>query len=60
MTGSGGDDVQIYDLDFTVYNLYDPFLALNPIDFDTTNIDQPDTITTELVNPSPTRGILPG
>lgn len=48
--GSGGDDVQIYRLDFSLFNLDDPYLSLDPIDFDTTRINTPVTMTTQLIN----------
>jgi len=53
VVGSGTDAVQMYDLEFNISNLNDPFLTLNPIVFDTATYQVPVTIMTRLVNRSP-------
>ncbi|HEY3294783.1 MAG TPA: choice-of-anchor D domain-containing protein [bacterium] len=53
VVGSGSDAVQLYQLEFTIYNLYDPYLSLSAIEFDTTTVHVERNVTTYLVNNSP-------
>jgi hypothetical protein len=50
--GSGTDDCQLYKLKFDLFNLSDPFLNVNPLKFDTTQLNQPVVRSTYFVNPS--------
>ncbi|MFZ5434319.1 MAG: matrixin family metalloprotease [Calditrichota bacterium] len=50
VTRSGENNVQLYDLIFDIYNVSDPYLTDEWIDFDTTQVGTPITRQTILVN----------
>jgi hypothetical protein len=52
VTGGGGTDIQMYRLDFNIFDRNDPYLTVKPMDFDTTQSGYPVTLTTKLVNPT--------
>lgn len=50
VTGGGTNTVQLYRLEFDVYNSSDPHLTVSPLNFDTSRVGTPVTRQTVLVN----------
>lgn len=50
--GGAASAVQLYDLQFDLFNLSDPYLTICPIEFDSTWLNQPVQRTTSIVNPT--------
>jgi hypothetical protein len=52
ISGSGPNDVQLYTLQFSLFNLTDPYLSLCPLDFDSVALDSPTARITRFINPA--------
>jgi hypothetical protein len=52
VTATGSDAIQLYRVQFGIYNRNDPFLSVAPLDFDTTTQYVPVTRVIYLVNPA--------
>jgi hypothetical protein len=52
ITGTGTNEVQLYTLQFSLFNLDDPYLTVCPVDFDTVTLDSQTTRITRIVNPA--------
>jgi hypothetical protein len=50
--GTGTDEVQLYKLQFSLFNLSDPYLSVCPLEFDTMVQGSHATLTTRIVNPA--------
>lgn len=52
VTGGVANTVQLYDLEFDVFDLNDPFLTVCPVEFDSSWLNQPVMRTTSITNPT--------
>jgi hypothetical protein len=52
ITGTGTNEVQLYTLQFSLFNLDDPYLTVCPVDFDSVMVDSQATRITRMVNPA--------
>lgn len=50
ISGANANTMQLYQLAFEIFNLADPYLTVSPLDFDTTQINVPVTLTTSVMN----------